>query len=295
MPGRYSYTSPWSRGNDPWFRVGQVDVTTTVGLIALGIISVFIWAIEGASHQVSLKLLLNPEKVQEGEIWRLITWPFMNQVSFWTIFLFFIIYMLGNQLENLMGRRPFFYLLLALTLLPALVVTLVSLTSSSPTYIYGLRYVELGILIAFAAQFPFARFWPGIPAWGLVSVIVGLQFLDALSMRSGLHALTLLTVTVTALIGMRSFGYATDLHWIPSISLFNRGTSQPQQKSKRQGRKWARKNHLRSVTDLQYRSAEKEIDQILDQVGESGIESLSNEQRKRLEKHSKNLRNRREP
>jgi hypothetical protein len=193
-----------------------------------------------------------------------------------------------------MGRRPFFYLLLALTVLPALAVTLVSLTISSPTYVYGLRYVELGILIAFAAQFPFARFWPGIPAWGLVSVIVGLQFLDALSMRSGLHALTLLTVTVTALIGMRSFGYATDLHWIPSIPLLKKASGQSQPKSKHQGRRWARKNHLRSVADLRDRSADKEIDQILDQVGESGVDSLSNEQRKRLEQHSKNLRKRRD-
>ena len=93
MPGRYSYTSPWSRGNDPWFRIGQIDVTTTVGLIGLGIISVFVWAIEGRSHEISLKLLLDPQRVQDGEIWRLITWPLVNQASFWTIFLFFILLM----------------------------------------------------------------------------------------------------------------------------------------------------------------------------------------------------------
>ena len=137
MPGRYSYTSPWSRGNDPWFRIGQIDVTTTVGLIGLGIISVFVWAIEGRSHEISLKLLLDPQRVQDGEIWRLITWPLVNQASFWTIFLFFILYMLGNQLENLMGRRTFLYLLLAFTVIPAVVVTLASISNSSPAFIYG--------------------------------------------------------------------------------------------------------------------------------------------------------------
>ena len=159
MPGRYSYTSPWSRGNDPWFRIGQVDITTTVGLIGLGIISVFTWAIEGRDHEISLKLLLDPQKVQDGEIWRLVTWPLVNQASFWTIFLFFILYMLGNQLENLMGRRTFLYLLLALTILPGLVVTLASISNSSPAFIFGLRFVELGVLIAFAAQFPFTDYW----------------------------------------------------------------------------------------------------------------------------------------
>ncbi len=292
MPGRYSYTSSWSRGNDPWFRIGKIDVTTTVGLIGLGIISVFMWAIEGREHQISLKLLLDPQKVQDGEIWRLLTWPLVNQASFWTIFLFFILYMLGNQLENLMGRRTFLYLLLALTVLPGLIVTLASISNSSPAFVYGLRFVELGVLIAFAAQFPFARFWPGIPAWGIVSVIVGLQFLDALQMRSGLHALALLTVTLTALVGMRSLGYATDLHWLPSLPLRSKSGSQRRQRSTH--KKQSRKKHLRAVTEFRDHHAEKAIDQILDQVAETGVESLSKEQRKRLEQHSKDLRKRRD-
>ena len=292
MPGRYSYTSPWSRGNDPWFRIGQIDVTTTVGLIGLGIISVFVWAIEGTNHEISRELFLAPERVLDGEIWRLITWPLVNQASFWTIFLFFILYMLGNQLENLMGRRTFLYLLLALTVIPAVVVTLASLSSSDPIGLFGLRFVELGVLIAFASQFPFARFWPGIPAWGIVSVIVGLQFLDALQMRSGMQALALLSVAITALIGMKSLGYAQDLHWIPALPLAGKSRNQPRQKSTRRRR--TRKNHLRAVTDFRDRHTEKEIDQILDQVADEGVESLSKEQRKRLEQHSKALRKRRD-
>ena len=291
MPGRYSYTSPWSRGNDPWFRIGQIDVTTTVGLIGLGIISVLVWAIEGASHEISRKLFLAPQRVLDGEIWRLITWPLVNQASFWTIFLFFILYMLGNQLENLMGRRIFLYLLLALTVIPAVVVTLASLSSSDPIGLFGLRFVELGVLIAFASQFPFARFWPGIPAWGIVSVIVGLQFLDALQMRSGMQALALLSVAITALVGMRSLGYAQDLHWLPALPLAGKSRNQTRQKSTRRR---TRKNHLRSVTDFRDRHTDKEIDQILDQVADEGVESLSKEQRKRLEQHSKALRKRRD-
>ena len=163
MPGRYSYTSPWSRGNDPWFRIGQIDVTTTVGLIGLGIISVLLSAFEGENNENGIvsRLWLEPQKVQDGEIWRLVTWPLVNRVGFMTIFLFFILYMLGNQLESLTGRRTFLYLLLALTLLPALVLTLVSISNSSQFLLGGLRFIEIGVLIAFAVQFPFARFWPG--------------------------------------------------------------------------------------------------------------------------------------
>ena len=292
MPGRYSYTSPWSRGNDPWFRIGQIDVTTTVGLIGLGIISVFVWAIEGTNHEISRELFLAPERVLDGEIWRLITWPLVNQASFWTIFLFFILYMLGNQLENLMGRRTFLYLLLALTVIPAVVVTLASLSSSDPIGLFGLRFVELGVLIAFASQFPFARFWPGIPAWGIVSVIVGLQFLDALQMRSGMQALALLSVAITALVGMRSLGYAQDLQWIPALPLAgNLEINLAKNQHAEEGQERTICGQLQIfATAIQ----KKEIDQILDQVADEGVESLSKEQRKRLEQHSKTLRKRRD-
>ena len=37
MSDRFSYSNPWAGGNEPWFRVGRVDVTTTVALISLGI------------------------------------------------------------------------------------------------------------------------------------------------------------------------------------------------------------------------------------------------------------------
>ena len=112
MSDRFSYSNPWAGGNEPWFRVGRVDVTTTVALISLGILSAFIWALEGVQHEFSRKILLNADKVSDGEIWRVVTWPLVNEPSIWTIFLFFILYLLGNQLENLMGRRPFMFFLL---------------------------------------------------------------------------------------------------------------------------------------------------------------------------------------
>ena len=88
MSDRFSYSNPWAGGNEPWFRVGRVDVTTTVALISLGILSVFIWTLEGLQHEFSRKILLNSEKVADGEIWRLVTWPLVNEPSIWTIFLF---------------------------------------------------------------------------------------------------------------------------------------------------------------------------------------------------------------
>ena len=290
MADRYSYSSPWARGNEPWFRVGQIEVTTTIALLSLGILSALIWAFEGRKHEFSLQILLDTDKVQEGEIWRLITWPLVNQPDIWTIFLFFILYLLGNQLENLMGRRPFMFFLLSLTIIPGVGVFLYGLSNTSIELMYGLRYVELGVLIAFAAQYPTARFWPGVRAWIIVSVIFGLDILNAISVRSGARAIMLLSVAATALIGFRSFGYASELHWVPKVRLPALITGTSPQRSRRSPRKTQRRRHLKSVTEIRDESAEQEIDSILDQVAESGMNSLSENQRKKLDQYSKKLR-----
>lgn len=294
MSDRFSYSNPWARGNEPWFRLGRMDVTTTVALVSLGILSMLIWAFEGRNHEFSLRILLNAEKVQEGEIWRLVTWPFVNQPDIWTILLFFILYLLGNQLENLMGRRPFLVFLLALTIIPGVGVFLYGLGNSPSELMYGLRYVELGVLIAFAAQYPRARFWPGVPAWGIVGVIYGLEILSAITVRSGARAILLMCVAATALVGFRSFGYASDLHWIPKVKLPAFVTGDFRQRPRRSTKKSFRKRHLKSVSEIRSENAEREIDKILDQVAENGVDSLSKTQRKKLEQHSQELRRKRD-
>ncbi len=312
MPDRYGSPSSSGRfgpGGDPWFRVGQIDVTTTVAVVGMGVISMVVWAIEGTAHELTQRLLLISDDVSgigsvlSGEIWRLVTWPLVNDPDIWTIILFAVFYMLGNQLEALMGRRPFMFFLLALTLIPAVLVTVLELVI--PGFLgsaFGLRFVELGVLVAFAAQYPTARFWPGIPAWGIAAVIVGLDFLQALGERNDYQFAMLLAVIVTALLGIRAFGFANELLWLPKLSLPGSitGTSaaprrpRQQRSKKRRGRGSLSAVPGPPVSSVSDRRTEMEIDALLDQVAESGLDSLSKEQRKRLEDHSKQLRKKRD-
>ena len=50
----------------------------------------------------------------------------------------------------------------------------------------------------------------------------------------------------------------------------------------------------RPTSPPQYPLADMEIDSLLDQVAEQGLDSLTKDQRKRLEEHSKRLRKRRD-
>ncbi len=312
MPDRYSYSSPWAGGSQPWFRVGQLDVTTTVAVIGVGVFSMLIWAIEGAERTISRQLYLTPQElpgvgsVLEGQVWRLVTWPVPNEPDFWTIILFAIFYMLGSQLENLLGRNQFLWFLIALTLIPALVVTVFDLLFTGFIGIgAGLRFVELGVLLAFVAQFPTARFWPGIPAWILGAVVVGLEFLQALGDRNDFNLVLLFTTVAVSLIGIRSFGHAEELPWVPRINLpsFVTGEGRPSRPSssgsgggRSRGRRRRGRSNLTAVPTSGPADASEdiEIDALLDQVAERGLDSLTKDQRKRLEEHSKRLRKKRD-
>ena len=96
------------------------------------------------------------------------------------------------------------------------------------------------------------------------------------------------------IIGFRSFGYANDLQWIPKVRLPSVVTGITPVRRSRASKRTLRRRHLKSVSEIKANSAEREIDKILDQVAESGINSLSKGQRKKLEEHSKNLRKKRE-
>ena len=109
-----------------------------------------------------------------------------------------------------MGRRPFMFSCFCLPYFRNRCF-LYGLGNSSSQLMYGLRYVELGVLIVFAAQYPTARFCQ-CSSYGIVGVIFGLDILQALSVRSGPQLIMLIAVAATALVGFRSFGYANDLN-----------------------------------------------------------------------------------
>lgn len=284
--------------DDPWFRIGGYPVSTTAFVVGLGVISMIIWGIEGRFGPIFRELVLVSENfslgsVVEGDVWRLVTWPIPNEPHFWTIILFAIFYMLGSQIESLLGRWRFAFFLVALTLIPAVIVTAVEAVTGITGYVAGLRMVEVGVLVAFAAQYAHARFWPGIPGWVIAVVIVGLDALQALGDRDEYSLIVLACTVAVALLGIRAIGYATNLTWIPKLSLSSSsGQSSARDRPSRSRRRSRRGDHLRAVP-LRDESVSPEIDALLDQVSSQGLDSLTRKQRKQLEAHARRLRRRR--
>jgi len=290
--------------DDPWFRVGTVDVNTTVFVVGAGVLSMLVWAIEGPARSISKYLVLD-DRVMSGQVWRLFTWPFANQPDFWTLILFAVFFMLGSQLESAMGRRQFAMYLLLLTVIPGAIATLFGVLTGADGAVWGLRPLELGVLVAFGVRYPTARFWPGVPAWGIAGFFVALELLQSVGNRNGYAVVLLLAIVAVAILGLRAMGFADEAHWIPKLPLpASMGGEVQPAAGRRPASTSRRKKRGRAKLSVApppassaprkelSRLEEAEMDSILDQVSERGMDSLTPQQRQRLEDHSKRLRRR---
>jgi membrane associated rhomboid family serine protease len=290
MAGRFSFSLPESHSTRPWFRIGQLDVTTTVLVTLWCVISMFVWAVDPGALR---SLALIPSRVLDGQIWRLITWPVPNEPDLWTIITLAIFWYFGREIEGLLGRNRFAWFLLTLTLVPAIVATIVDLPQ------VGIRPLQFAVFLVFIAQYPFARFFFGIPAWALGAVFVGLEVLQLIGLRNERGIVFLFVSIVWAAITARSYGLATSLSWIPALPLPGSGSQpSPRRRERRPSRgagrtvvegPWAAPSTT-GIPTPDAVAAQTELDHLLDKISANGLDSLTGDEKRRLNELSKRLR-----
>jgi hypothetical protein len=298
----------FGRNNDPWFRVGDVGVTTTIALTAMGAFSIFLYVIEGNQRTLSKYFWLTPRgistaagpSVTEGGVWRIVTWPLFLEPGariFFAAILIAIFYMLGSRVEEVMGRIRYARFLGFIIVLPAIAVVVLDLGLGIQGVAGGLRFPELAVLVAFALIYPEARFFFGLPAWGIAVGIVVIEALQTTADRNWFGLLLGTFVVGLATLLVRAMGLAQSATWIPHIPLpASLGGSAQRSPGRSRPSRARRKSNLRSVAPdpVQDDLADMEIDALLDQVANEGLDSLTKAQRKRLEEHSKRMRKRKD-
>lgn len=298
MAGRFSFSSPESRhGGTPWFKLGDLDVTTAVLVAGACVLSMFVWA---ASPDALEPLRLIASDVRGGQVWRLVTWPLANAPDIWTVITIAIFWYFGRELEGMLGRNRFSIFLVILTIAPAVVAVIVDLN------VTGIEFLELGVFLVFIAEYPFARFFFGIPGWVIGAVIIGLQFLVLLGNRDTDGLIFLTMIIATAGLAARSYGLATHLPWIPRIPLPGSGALASKPSGPTRGPKPSRRRRRSdsgsSVVEGPWTpppppragpeamADQAELDALLDKISDGGLESLSNQEKRRLNELSKRLR-----
>jgi hypothetical protein len=292
MARRFSFAMPGRFGpGDSWFRIGTVDVTSTLLVILLSAASMVVYAID----KVFLaNLVLFPDLVRNGEVWRVVTWPLYNEPDIWTALTLYIFWILGSEVERLLGRNRFMSLLLGITLISGLVATGLNLTA------FGIRPVELTIFVLFAIEFPHARFFFGIPARALAAVIVALDVLAYTGDRNYDALWFTFVILLAGVVLMRAFGFANDLPWIPRIPLPGQRRaakpkrSAPPKASRKQAKGRKGTPHLTvAPPPTPASSLPDDIDRLLDKIAAEGIGSLTPEERARLDQASRRMRDER--
>jgi hypothetical protein len=301
MAGRFSFSVPERRNpSEPWFRIGTLDVNTTMVVVLASVATMFVWA---ASQDLWLNLALLPDSVRGGELWRLLTWPLANQPGIWEVLTIAIFWYFGREIEGLLGRTRFAVMLVLLSVIPGLVGTALDIGD------YSLRAVELAVFLVFIAEYPYARFFFGIPAWAIGAVIVGVQVLQYLGFRETERILLLFVTIAVAALTARSMGLAQSLPWIPKLPYPGGGGSRQRRKRRPRPARggsgavidgpWAAPTRGTSAPLPQPPRAgddprdQVELDSLLDKISANGMDGLSADEKRRLNELSKRLRNRR--
>ena len=180
MAGRFAYSKPNRRGpNDPWFRIGNLDIGSAALLGLLCAVSVLVYAID---KTILIRLALIPDEITSGQVWRIVTWPLANGFDrqlLWVIVSIAVLWYFGSRLEEQVGRTKFAWFLTLIILIPGLVGTALDLPQA------GVHTVQLVVLLTFIAEYPNVRFFFGIPAWVLGAVYVAAEVLQLTGDRAG--------------------------------------------------------------------------------------------------------------
>jgi uncharacterized protein DUF6576 len=295
---RFSFSKPDRRGpNDPWFRVGTIEFGTAAVFATLCAVSLLIYGIEPVDKPILTKLALIPAKVLDGEVWRIATWPLANGFNerlLWVAVSIAMLWYFGGRIEAQAGRTKFGIFLAAIIVLPGIVGTLLDLPQA------GCRPVQIVVLLVFIAEYPNLRFFFGIPAWALGLVFVLTDILTLTGSRAGEQLLFYLISLAIAAFAARSIGLLAAYPWIPRIPIGDSTRSRPARPARAPRRQrgtkptvvegpWGIASTVPSQTSL---ADQAELDSLLDKIAASGMDSLSGEEKRRLNDLSKKLRKR---
>lgn len=298
-----------------WFKAGQVQVTTSVLLAASSLLFMVLGV--AAPGLFRDPLYYDPSLVRGGEVWRVVTWPLSNGVSIWLLLSAAMMYLIGGDIERELGRRRFAWLIGALVMLPAIATVAFDFVDAA-----GISRVVSPLFVVLVLWRPMIRTFFNIPLWVLVVVFELFDLLQILDLRNstvvidgvrerfpigGLLTFWAVSLAVAALL-TRAFGL-TEFTQIPKIPLPQFVTGDPYQKANR-AREKAQRTQAKGASGGGRRRSSKEpapvvpirpearldrldqadMDALLDKISATGIESLSTDERARLDDLSRRLR-----
>lgn len=253
-------------------------------MVTLGVASMFLYA---ADKVTAFRLAFFGPLVRDGDYWRLISWPVFNPPdNLFVVLTLLFFWFVGHRIEEQVGKKRFALLLAAMTVIPAVAVTMFQSTSDTAAAT-GLGTLGIGLLVVYALEYPNAMFFFGIPAWVIAAVLVGIDLLRLLGDRAYGILLLEVGVIVVAVVGAKMFGL------LGQLNLGTRTRRQPvARRSASPGTVVSGPWAADSASAMDRHADQAALDHLLDKISSGGMDSLSREEKQQLNELSKRLRDR---
>jgi membrane associated rhomboid family serine protease len=286
VSGYFRFGRAGGEASNPWFRIGTLDVGTTMLIVLVSVVSLIVFAVEPVDKPIQFALAMVSDHVAHGQLWRLVTWPFANlYVNVWVAVSIFFFWYFGTELERAIGRVRMAVLFLGTSVLTGIVGCLIDLSMVGTFNGGGLAGLSnLGLLMAlvFIAEYSHVRFFFGIPGWVVGLVLVGIQVIQLLGYRFLVDLFTFLCSLVIVAVMARSVGLLTERAWIPAVAV-------PKVRGRRSRRR-AQRSTGPTVVQGPWQPPEAppvsrdqaELDSLLDKISASGMDSLTDHEREQL-------------
>ena len=292
MRGRFRLSQAGKGPNDPWFRIGSLDVNTSVLVVLMTVVAWIVFAVEPLDKPVMRAMALLPWDVADGQLWRVATWPFSYPgIDLWDVLNLFFFWYFGQDIENnLLGRSRFLKMIVWMTVgLGVLLMAMYLLIPTFTAVLAGLGTLELMIVLAWIAEWPTRRFLFNIPAWLFGLVIVGLQVLNLVAYREGWLLLHFLLGIALCAVIARHYGMLTEHHVIPHFHLPHR---EPRQRRPKRTFDPGRPTVVAGPWEPPVSRDEARMNEILDKIHAEGQASLTDKERAELLELRERLRRR---
>lgn len=257
---------------DPITWVGRVPVYATTIIVALYVVSMVGVAIALASGaEAGLgKLTFNTESVlRGGELWRCLTYAFVNPPDPWFIISLVMLYIFGRDVEQHLGRKGFVRLYLGFLLLGPSLLLAAALVSKQSLSI-SQSWANFAVFISFAALYPGAQLLFQITAKIFALVLLGISVLQLLAGRQWVEMMVLLATAFLAYYAIRH-GSALNLDFISRLRPVSNRSKIPR---------------LRVVKNPEDETVDPHsiIDPLLEKISRNGLSSLTRREREQLER-----------
>ncbi len=284
-----------SRETEPYGKWNGIPIYLTTILAAVFVVGLFVSAFLASA---SSPLLHHLTFFLPAEGWTvlpaIVTYPFIDKVTFFTPFSILFFYWLGVGIETHLGRSVLAKLLILLTLAPVVVVSAAWWIFQIPTVLpsfcqFGLSggfLMMAALLMAFATLYPNAEWLGWVPFKWVAFACFVCGSLMAVSHRDWLSVAALWATCLAAFFYMR---HAIEQDYDDHIPLAVRIRAWFRSKPKlRMLPRPAPAPRRKIVNDFDD-DTDSDVDALLDKIAKSGLSSLNKNERARLEKARETL------